>query len=270
MKTIFSAVLAATFACSIFTSCANSNTEKLLGNWQLTFFEKDGVAQEIAIATVNIKSEFKNSIRMDGFSGINRFNGTFDVNGNKLKEKSGFSTTRMSGNPSVMKFETSFMNALQSADSFNIQVEDGLVTLFINSSSEKAVLKFQPVKLQDTTWNLTEVLQDDGVVSIYFDNTAEKVIPHFTFSEDGVLSGSTGVNLITLNYTVDENTGSMNIEDGAITLIATDDEEATKLENTILKLIPNVVKYDISGTTLCLMNVDDMPLLVFQKQELVK
>lgn len=59
MKTIFSAVLAATFACSIFTSCANSNTEKLLGNWQLTFFEKDGVAQEIAIATVNIKSEFK-------------------------------------------------------------------------------------------------------------------------------------------------------------------------------------------------------------------
>ena len=42
MKTIFSAVLAATFACSIFTSCANSNTEKLLGNWQLTFFEKDG------------------------------------------------------------------------------------------------------------------------------------------------------------------------------------------------------------------------------------
>ena len=38
MKTIFGAVLAATFACSIFTSCANSNTEKLLGNWQLTFF----------------------------------------------------------------------------------------------------------------------------------------------------------------------------------------------------------------------------------------
>ena len=101
-------------------------------------------------------------------------------------------------------------------------------------------------------------------------NTAEKVIPHFTFSEDGVLSGSTGVNLITLNYTVDENTGSMNIADGAITLIATDDEEATKLENTILQLIPNVAKYDISGTTLCLMNVDDMPLLVFQKQELVK
>ena len=49
----------------------------------------------------------------------------------------------------------------------------------------------------------------------------------------------------------------MNIADGAITLIATDDEEATKLENTILKLIPNVAKYDISGTTLCLMNVDD-------------
>ena len=48
------------------------------------------------------------------------------------------------------------------------------------------------------------------------------------------------------------------------------DEEATKLENTILKLIPNVAKYNISGTTLCLMNVDDMPLLVFQKQELVK
>ena len=122
MKTIFGAVLAATFACSIFTSCANSNTEKILGNWQLTFFEKDGVAQEIAIATVNIKSEFKDSIRMDGFSGINRFNGTFDVSGNKLTEKSGFSTTRMAGNPSVMKFETSFMSALQSADSFNIIV----------------------------------------------------------------------------------------------------------------------------------------------------
>lgn len=270
MKTIFGAVLAATFACSIFTSCANSNTEKLLGNWQLTFFEKDGVAQEIAIATVNIKSEFKNSIRMDGFSGINRFNGTFDVSGNKLTEKSGFSTTRMAGNPSVMKFETSFMSALQSADSFNIQVEDGLATLIINSSSEKAVLKFQPVKLQNTTWNLTEVLQDDGVVSVYFDSTAEKVIPHFTFSEDGVLSGSTGVNLITLNYTVDENTGNMKIEDGAITLVATDDEEAAKLETTILQLIPNVAKYDISGTTLSLMNVDNMPLLVFQKQELVK
>ena len=176
----------------------------------------------------------------------------------------------MAGNPSVMKFETSFMSALQSADSFNIQVEDGLATLIINSSSEKAVLKFQPVKLQNTTWNLTEVLQDDGVVSVYFDSTAEKVIPHFTFSEDGVLSGSTGVNLITLNYTVDENTGNMKIEDGAITLVATDDEEAAKLETTILQLIPNVAKYDISGTTLSLMNVDDMPLLVFQKQELVK
>ena len=31
-----------------------------------------------------------------------------------------------------------------------------------------------------------------------------------------------------------------------------------------------LAKYDISGTTLSLMNVDDMPLLVFQKQELVK
>ena len=62
----------------------------------------------------------------------------------------------------------------------------------------------------------------------------------------------------------------MKIEDGAITLVATDDEEAAKLESTILQLLPNVAKYDISGTTLSLMNVDDMALLVFQKQELVK
>ena len=169
-----------------------------------------------------------------------------------------------------MTFETNFMSALETADSFNIQVEDGLVTLFLNNSQEKSVLKFQPITLVNTTWNLTEVLQDDGIVSVYYDSSSEKSTPYFTFAENGILSGSTGVNFITLNYTVDENTGDLNIQDGAITLVATDDKEAEELESTILKLIGQVTKYDISGTTLSLINIDDVPVLVFQRQDLVK
>ena len=270
MKNIISAVLAATFACGVFTSCADNNVEKLVGNWQLVYFEKDGISQDISVATLNIKPEFKDSIRIEGFSGVNRFNGAFEVKGNKLSDRTGFSTTRMSGDPKVMTFETNFMSALETADSFNIQVEDGLVTLFLNNSQEKSVLKFQPITLVNTTWNLTEVLQDDGIVSIYYDSSSDKSTPYFTFAENGILSGSTGVNFITLNYTVDENTGDLNIQDGAITLVATDDKEAEELESTILKLIGQVTKYDISGTTLSLMNIDDVPVLVFQRQDLVK
>lgn len=111
-----------------FFSC--KQTDELNGTWNTCGFEKDGIAQEIAVSNIIFTSE-GNKLIVAGESGVNLFNGTVKANKGKI-EFINVASTRMMGDPNAMAFEDMFLEAISFADEYSIK--DGVLTI---SSSKK-------------------------------------------------------------------------------------------------------------------------------------
>lgn len=258
--------LASVFAGLVLSSCTPAVSAKISGDWQLVFFEIDKTAQEIAPATLRVQIESNSTIALAGFSGVNSFSGTSGIRGNTLSVNPAFRTTRMAGPQRAMEFETNFLKSLSQADSIRAEEAEGSTLLTIASTELKSVLRFRPLKLQGTRWNVTALKMNGSIVSL--DEGTENR-PYLSFGTDGTISGSTGVNRIHLPYQTETENRSLTIGDGAATLMATGDEKAAEIETAFLQLLPEITSYSFFGNTLTLSAADDTIVMQLRRQELV-
>ena len=85
-------------------------------SWQLSRIRQNGVNLEIPRNT-KITVSFSGN-KISGFSGINRYNGTYRVRNNTTLSTD-ISTTLMGGSEELMNFEMAFLDILQSSPKIN-------------------------------------------------------------------------------------------------------------------------------------------------------
>ncbi|MDE7291646.1 MAG: META domain-containing protein [Treponemataceae bacterium] len=114
------------------------------GNWRLTLFMKDEVAQVIANADLTIAEKGGGNFHISGFTGANYFNGeASSKNAGQIKVEN-VGSTRRGATPEVMEFETLFLEFLYGVDSFSVEKfeRQAFETLVLKNSSMNAYAHF--------------------------------------------------------------------------------------------------------------------------------
>lgn len=266
MSKIFPLVLGAALCCGSIIGCNTKVVDAPLGDWQLVFFEKQGVAQQLCQSTLSISLD-QDYLVFSGFSGINNYSGKIERNNDKLTTNGDFISTRMAGPKEAMNFEMNYLQVLSNASNYELTTEDGKKTLIIYSKDQNAFLKFQQFSLVGSKWNLSAVNSENGTISVY--ENGKENMPFIYFDKENA-TGFTGVNSLQLNYTLDESAHKLTFTPGAVTLSVSGDENINMIEALYLAALGQCTKYTISGNTLTLYNAQDEFILAFDKQPLVK
>lgn len=117
-----------------------SKKEDLSGKWNVTSLSKENVAQALCVSFMEIKNE-GDVYLVSGNSGVNLFNGNFEAKNGKFIPSDKFASTKMMGSPEANEYEMIFLQALTSADSY--ELKDNILT--ITDSKDSLVLEFTKV-----------------------------------------------------------------------------------------------------------------------------
>jgi heat shock protein HslJ len=136
--------------------------------------------------------------------------------------------------------------------------------LFASCASQKAV---ESISLEGTEWVLTAFVENSGITVIQnddrFKNLAQK--PEINFGNNGVFSGTTGLNRLTASYSLDTSTKALRISPAALTRMMALSEDAALLEQIFVDLLQQVSTYGIKGNELTLLDSGKAPLLIFMR-----
>ena len=122
------------------TACSDGGGQTLEGTkWVLSAYAVDGTMKD-ALVTATTDATFSDG-QVSGSAGINRYNGPYEVDGDKLSVGP-LASTKMAGDAMIMEQEAAFLMALESAASYEIDGD----TLVIMDSSGAAVLEFSPAE----------------------------------------------------------------------------------------------------------------------------
>lgn len=118
------------------------------GNWQLTLFMKDGVAQVIANADLTIAEKGGGDFHLSGFMGANYFKSEASSKSAGQIKVENFGSTRRGATPEIMEFETLFSAFLAGVDSFSVEKFEGQAfeTLVLKNSAMNAYAHFQRIR----------------------------------------------------------------------------------------------------------------------------
>ena len=155
-----------TFAITaILTSLVSCSKQDVTGTWELTIFEKDGIAQELCIASLTLENEDK-VLKAFGNSGVNNYSGEIKLSGKKAKTVNEFVCTKMMGPEKALEFESLFLKAMNEISSMEANKKTG--ELIIKSKS--AIMKFTRATLTNKKWTLSSSLEvNDKTPFIIFD-----------------------------------------------------------------------------------------------------
>lgn len=256
--------------CSLFCACKN-DTKNLEGNWQLIFFQKENVAQELCVTSLKITSDSKNTILVSGFSGINNFSTSYNFTDSEFKLQNDLITTRMAGPKNAMEFEKNFLEGLSNANTIYIEKTEGTKYLIIKSNDNKYLLRFAPISIMNKKWNLISYFDGTNLVPVFSNKSLENIqTPNINFNKNNRVNGFSGANNFNLEYKLNKEFNSISIIPGVITLIETNIPEISVLESTFMSLLHQTTSYDFSGNQLILKNNKEETILIFQFQALVK
>lgn len=235
-----------TFAITaILTSLVSCSKQDVTGTWELTIFEKDGIAQELCIASLTLENEDK-VLKAFGNSGVNNYSGEIKLSGKKAKTVNEFVCTKMMGPEKALEFESLFLKAMNEISSMEANKKTG--ELIIKSKS--AIMKFTRATLTNKKWTLSSSLEVN-------DKT-----PFIIFDKEGKLNGFTGLNIIQAKYETSDN-DSLIITPEVATLVS-GDEEISKVETDFLQNLYITNSYKLKGNQLILSDKDKNQLLTFE------
>ena len=240
-------------ACAFLFGCTDEE-KNLEGSWKLVLYEKNGVAQEIEDTTLNIHFEGKKNIQISGNAGVNNFYASVELSDDSIKSVSDIVTTKMAGSPEAMQFENEYLATLSGIDAFDIENDIDTKYLIITNSYEDSALKYEFVGSEK--WIVEAVYTGSELKNI--SDMADK--PYLIFDDDGKLSGSTGINIVNLNYQMDKENNTLTITEGIMTLKSGDDL-AMEIEAYLLASLVNVIGYVEEGTNMALVGPDGIVLV---------
>ena len=130
----FSCALVLVVAALCFLGCRSTSgsAADLFGAWRVA-----AIGSDHAVADVEQTVEFAEPDGVRGHAGVNRFTGTFTLDGDQLRFGP-LPTTRMAGAPHAMEQETRLLFALESVRSFAI--EDGKLFLIDGGARRRVTL----------------------------------------------------------------------------------------------------------------------------------
>lgn len=254
-----------------FVGCGGKpvEAEKLSGHWVLAEGTKDEA--EITSAKLFLNVEFNTDeeatdnpgkfLSVNGLSGVNTFFGNMELDGNKILQPLQIGSTRMSGDPAVMDVEMKFMEAFSSVNTIATPDENTIV--FEGPDTELKYTRFDLTKLR---LNLKRYYDEDA--SFFVDVTAAEV-PYLIFNADGTVGGSTGINSVSLGYKLGESDFvfdyPLTFSEGAMTLAASGDEDATDTETAFLNAIMHTsyIRLENNGV-ISFMDEEKVPMLIFE------
>ncbi|PWK20348.1 META domain-containing protein [Xanthomarina spongicola] len=180
-----------TLILTLFTlmSCGNSKNASAMQNEKQTMNNISGKYQVSIIGTedvseYNLTIEFNDSIKtVSGFSGCNRFSGTYTLNGNTIKFGS-LASTRMACMDSVNTIETKMLEALSNTNTINS--ENGSISLLKDNVNMLSTLQESSYRIEYTATSrglFNQYIFENGKLSIQKDRTSTPTIKSCTKKE---------------------------------------------------------------------------------------
>lgn len=237
MKFLGIATFILVFSAVAMTACAGSsgNLEGTL--WRMTSYQDvDGEMVE-TLPDVKTTAEFLEG-QVSGNSACNTYNGSYEVDGNKINFGPMMSTMMACPSP-IMEQESGYLAALDLVSTF--EVKDKTLTMF--NSEGRAVLTYEilePTSLVGTNWQLTSYNNGKGgmqSVIIGSEITAN-------FDEEGTMSGSAGCNSYTASYEATESSISIGIA-ASTEMACMEPEGVMEQESQYLATLQNSAVYSI-------------------------
>ena len=206
--------------------------------------------QDAAVARPS--ATFENET-VSGSTGCNRYTAGFTIDGNSLGIGE-IATTRMACPPPADAIERAYLAALAQVAEWR-EEDDEFVLVDADDAELLRYERATPVG----SWQVTGLLSGDAFVSPIAGTELTA-----TFADDESLSGSSGCNTYTAEYTTDK--GAIQIQDVAGTEKACAEPAGVmEQEATYLALLPSVVKFRLDGNALELFDVDRKRLVSFTR-----
>lgn len=131
--------IAAFLSFIVFSGCENKDLD-LSGAWEISALIKENIYQEIAISYIEFEGN-GSIVKVHGDSGVNLFNGTVKIKGNRFSAEN-FASTKMLGSPRVEEFEQLFLETIMNADFIDVQND----VLVIRADRIQQELQFHKIK----------------------------------------------------------------------------------------------------------------------------
>jgi len=214
--------------------------------WVLESYTSQG-EERVIDPEIRIDALFERGT-VSGSSGINTYTAPYELSGAELTIGLAASTL-MAGPEDVMAVEQEYLAALQEAASFT--ASGGSLTIFDKDGNEiLAYVEEEAPSLTGTEWSVTG-----------YNNGKEAVVTPVAgseltaiFSEDGTVSGYSGVNTFSGEYTVE----NLKITIGplASTMMASSDPAQEEQEAAYLAALQSAARFTIRGNELELRRED--------------
>ncbi len=216
----------------------SGNASSLAGtSWNLTTLNGDDIAPPIRVT-----AEFSADGMMSGESGCNRYNVTYEVDGDSISIGPAMSTM-MACDEASMAVENAYMTALASAVTYRLDGD----TLTLTDADATAVATFSETKevtLAGTSWAVRAYNNgQQAVVSVIIGTEMTAI-----FSEDGRMSGSAGCNTYNASYQTDGD--GITIGPAMSTMMACAEEGVMEQEMQYLAALSTAAAYKIDGSRL--------------------
>jgi heat shock protein HslJ len=184
--------------------------------------------------------------RVAGWTGCNRFTGSYSIDGDEL-ELGQLALTQMTCGPPGDAVERAYLAALQQVAGW--RSEDDELTLL--DADDEEVLRYRAATPVGS-WQATAFLTGNAVSSPI---SGTRITA--TFAEDGSLSGSAGCNTYTATYTYTTDQGGIEITQPAATKkTCAEPAGIMEQEADYLAALPQAVGYRISGRSLELLTAE--------------
>ena len=217
------------------------------------------LAGQPALAEFPVTLSFDQKDGVSGSSGVNRYVGTYKVDGKTLTFSSPLAGTMMAGPEPAMNQEQAFLAALAATKAYSVSGDT--LTLSDGSKVELATFaKSVPAALQGTPWSASGYNNGKGaVVSLVADSTITAV-----FATDGTLSGNASVNSYSAAYTTDGD--RITIGPDIITTKMAGPPELMEQEQLYLAALGRATSFALSADTLELRAADGSLQVAFRSK----
>ena len=237
MKYLGFTALVLVFGAVALSACASGSGNLEDNLWRMAAYRNaDGEIVE-TLPEVKTTAEFKGG-QVGGKAACNTYNGTYEVDGNKINFGM-MMTTMMACPPPIMEQELGYLGSLEMVETFEVTKDN----LKMFDADGQVVLEFvvlEPASLVGTDWLLTSYNNGKGGMQsliIGSEITAD-------FGEDETMKGYAGCNSYTASYEATENTISIGTA-ASTEMACMDPEGVMEQETQYLSALQNAAVYAI-------------------------
>jgi heat shock protein HslJ len=196
--------------------------------------------------------------RLGGRDGCNQYGGEYELKGTSITVKEGLVSTMMACEESVMNQASAFTQILTKVKSVTL---NGDTLTLATSDTKKLVFTRQNTNLDGTSWNVTGYNNGQEAVASLIADTLITV----EFSADGKVAGSAGCNRFKGTYETQDLTIKIGLLATSKSMCLAPDGIMTQ-EAQFLKAMEQAATYQVSGSTLDLLDANGARLVSMSKQ----